>query len=75
MQGEKAHLQFLPLATLSLLAGIFIAPGTIFYTTMITNSSLGFGPTRLLDNLESDQGLSSQAVIKAVLSSSPLLAH
>ena len=75
MQGEKAHLPFLSLATLGLHTGIFIASGTIFYTAMITDSSLEFGPTRLLDSLDSGQGFSSQVVIKAVLAPSMLLAH
>jgi hypothetical protein len=72
MQGKKARLPFLPLATLGLLAGNFIASGTIFYTAMITDSSLEFGPTRLLDSLDSGEGISPQSATKVVLASSAL---
>ena len=73
--GGKAHLPFLPLAMLGLLAEFFIVSGTIFFTAMITVSKLKFGPTRLLDILDSGQGFSSQAVNNALLVSSALMVH
>ena len=54
---KKAQLPLLPLATLGLLAGIFIAFGAMFYLVTITNSTLGFGPTRLLGGLVFSLGL------------------
>ena len=48
---KKARLAFLPLVTLGLLAGIFIAFGAMFYTVVITERALGIGPTRLLGGL------------------------
>ncbi len=38
---KKAKLPILPLATLGLLAGVFIAFGAMFYTVVITGSTLG----------------------------------
>lgn len=73
--GGKGSFTLLPLTSLGLLVGNFIASGTIFYTAMITDSLLEFVPTRLLDSLDSGQGFSSQAVIKAVLASSAILVH
>jgi hypothetical protein len=40
---------------------------------MITDSSFEFGPTRLLDSLDSGRDVSSQVATKAVLASSALL--
>ena len=54
---KKASLPFLPLVTLGILAGIFIAFGAMFYTLVITGSSLGFGPTRLLGGVVFSLGL------------------
>ncbi|MFT5658285.1 MAG: formate transporter [Gammaproteobacteria bacterium] len=54
---KKANMPFLPLFTLGLLAGMFIAFGAMFYTVVITGSSLGFGPTRLLGGLVFSLGL------------------
>jgi formate/nitrite transporter len=42
---------------LGLLAGAFIAFGAMFYMAVITGSSLGFGPTRLLGGLAFSLGL------------------
>ncbi|MBL4693174.1 MAG: formate/nitrite transporter family protein [Magnetovibrio sp.] len=46
-----------PLFALSILAGAFIAFGAMFYTVVVTNSGLGFGPTRLLGGLAFSLGL------------------
>ena len=54
---KKAGMPFLPLATLGILAGIFIAFGAMFYTVVITGSSLGFGPTRLVGGVVFSLGL------------------
>jgi formate/nitrite transporter len=47
----KAKLPTVPLLALSLLAGAFIAFGAMFYTAAITESSLGFGASRVLGGL------------------------
>jgi len=44
----KASLPVVPLLTLSVLAGAFIAFGAMFYTVAVTDTGLGLGPTRLL---------------------------
>lgn len=54
---KKAGMPFLPLATLGVLAGVFISFGAMFYTVVITGSSLGFGPTRLLGGVVFSLGL------------------
>ena len=53
----KARLGVLETLTLSLLAGAFIAFGAMFYTVAVTDSGLGFGPTRLLGGLAFSLGL------------------
>ncbi|SLN33114.1 formate/nitrite transporter family protein [Oceanibacterium hippocampi] len=53
----KARLPALTLFTLALLAGAFIAFGAMFYTVVITGSTIGFGPTRLLGGLAFSLGL------------------
>lgn len=54
---KKAHLPFTQTMTLGVLAGVFIAFGAMFYTVAITDSILGFGPTRLLGGLAFSLGL------------------
>lgn len=54
---RKARLPVLQLVVLGILAGEFIAFGAMFYTLVITDSSLGFGPTRLLGGLAFSLGL------------------
>jgi len=53
----KANLKIIPLLTLSILAGAFIALGAMFYIVAITNSGLGFGPSRILGGLTFSLGL------------------
>ncbi len=53
----KARLPALQTVTLGLMAGAFIAFGGMFYTLAITDSGLGFGPTRLLGGLAFSLGL------------------
>ena len=53
----KAHLPLLPLATLAVLAGAFIAFGALFFTVTVTGSAFGFGPTRLLGGVAFSLGL------------------
>lgn len=53
----KATLPTVPLLTLSVLAGAFIALGGMFYLVVITESGMGFGPTRLLGGLVFSLGL------------------
>lgn len=45
---KKVAMLFLLLTTLGILAYIFIAFGAMFYAVVITGSSFGFGPTRLV---------------------------
>jgi len=54
---KKAGLALVPLATLGVLAGAFIAFGGMFYTLTITGQELGFGPGRLLGGLAFSLGL------------------
>ena len=44
----KANTDTVTLLALSVLAGAFISLGAILFTVVVTGSSLGFGPTRLL---------------------------
>jgi formate transporter len=44
----KAHSDALTLLVLAVLAGAFISLGALLFTVVVTESSLGFGPTRLL---------------------------
>jgi formate/nitrite transporter len=53
----KAALPWLQTFTLAVLAGAFIAFGAMFYTLVITESGLGFGPTRLLGGIAFSLGL------------------
>lgn len=53
----KAGLPLLPLTTLAVLAGAFIAFGALLYTFTITGSTLGYGPTRLLGGTAFSLGL------------------
>ena len=54
---RKTMLPALPLFTLGVLAGAFIAFGAMFYTIIVTGSALGFGITRLLGGLGFSVGL------------------
>lgn len=54
---RKSELPALQTVTLGVLAGAFIALGAMFYTVTITDSLLGFGPTRLLGGLAFSLGL------------------
>lgn len=54
---KKANLSTIQTLTLGILAGAFIAFGAMFYTVVVTDSSLGFGPTRLLGGLVFSLGL------------------
>ena len=53
----KAALSLPTLLCLGVLAGVFIAFGAMFYTLVITGSTLGFGPTRLLGGIAFSLGL------------------
>lgn len=44
----KARADTLTLLVLAVLAGAFISLGALLFTVVVTESSLGFGPTRLL---------------------------
>jgi formate/nitrite transporter len=54
---KKAALPWLQTVTLGFLAGAFIAFGAMNYTSAITGSAFGFGPTRLLGGLAFSLGL------------------
>ena len=47
----KAHTDTFTLLVLSVLAGAFISLGALFFTVVVTASSLGFGVTRLIGGL------------------------
>lgn len=53
----KTNLKTVPLLTLAILAGAFIAFGAMFYSIIVTNSGLGFGTTKLLGGLSFCLGL------------------
>jgi formate/nitrite transporter len=53
----KARLPPLQTVTLGILAGAFIAFGAMYYTVVVTNHGLGFGPSRLLGGLAFSLGL------------------
>jgi formate transporter len=53
----KARLSWLNLVALSVLAGAFIAVGSAFFTTVTTDTGLGYGPTRLLGGVAFSLGL------------------
>jgi formate/nitrite transporter len=57
MGVRKAHADTLTLLVLAMMAGAFIALGSLFFTVVITDSTLGFGPTRLLGGLSFSLGL------------------
>lgn len=54
---RKVSLPLLSTMVLGVLAGAFIAFGGMFYTLVITDSGLGFGPERLLGGLAFSLGL------------------
>src|SRR5215510_9469764 len=53
----KARTDTVTLLALAVLAGAFISLGALFFTVVITGSSLGFGVTRLLGGLSFCLGL------------------
>ncbi len=53
----KAALPAVPLATLSVLAGVFIALGAAAFTAAMAGTGLGYGPARLLGGLIFSTGL------------------
>ena len=53
----KAHADTLTLLVLAVLAGAFISLGALLFTVVVTGSSLGFGPTRLLGGVSFSLGL------------------
>jgi formate transporter len=53
----KAHADTLTLLVLAVLAGAFISLGALLFTVVVTQSSLGFGPTRLLGGVSFSLGL------------------
>lgn len=53
----KARMALMPLFTLAVLAGAFIALGSSLYLVAITETGLGLGPTRLLGGLAFSLGL------------------
>ncbi|MGB8713791.1 MAG: formate/nitrite transporter family protein, partial [Onishia taeanensis] len=57
MGVTKANADALTLLVLGVLAGAFIALGGLFYTVVITDSTLGLGVTRLLGGLAFSLGL------------------
>ena len=54
---KKATLPFVQMFVLGLLAGAFIAFGAMYFTLVVTESGLGFGPQRLLGGLAFSLGL------------------
>ena len=53
----KARTDWVTMLVLAILAGAFISLGAIFFTVVVTNTSLGFGVTRLLGGLSFCLGL------------------
>jgi formate/nitrite transporter len=53
----KAHADLLTLLVLAVLAGAFISLGALLFTVVTTDSSLGFGPTRVLGGVSFCLGL------------------
>lgn len=53
----KAHADGLTLFVLAVLAGAFISLGALLFTVVVTGSTLGFGPTRVLGGLSFCLGL------------------
>jgi len=54
---RKARLAFVPMLALAVLAGAFIAFGAVFFTVVVTESALGYGPTRLIGGMAFSLGL------------------
>ncbi len=53
----KAHADALTLLVLAVLAGAFISLGALLFTVAVTESSFGFGPTRLIGGISFCLGL------------------
>lgn len=53
----KAHADTLTLLVLAVLAGAFVSLGALLFTVVVTDSTLGFGPTRLLGGVSFCLGL------------------
>ena len=64
---KKAGLPALPLLTLSVLAGVFIALGAAAFTAAMAGTTAGFGPERLLGGLIFSTGLILVVVASAEL--------
>ncbi len=54
---KKANLPLTQTVMLGILAGAFIAFGGMFFTTVVTGSGLGYGPTRMLGGIAFSLGL------------------
>jgi len=54
---RKANMALLQMLTLGVLAGAFIGFGAMFYTVVMTEHGLGFGPSRLLGGVAFSLGL------------------
>jgi len=54
---KKARADALSVLTLAVLAGAFISLGALFFTVVVTDSTLGFGATRMLGGLAFSLGL------------------
>ena len=54
---KKATLPALQTIALGLLAGAFIAFGALYYTVVVTNAGLGFGPSRMVGGVAFSLGL------------------
>tara|TARA_R110001592_G_scaffold64194_4_gene197455 strand:- start:29855 stop:30709 length:855 start_codon:yes stop_codon:yes gene_type:complete len=55
--AAKANLPLLPLFTLALLAGAFIAFGAMMFTLTMTDHGMGLGPSRILGGITFSLGL------------------
>jgi formate transporter len=55
----KARSDTLSLLVLAVLAGAFIALGALFFTVVVTRSTLGFGVSRLVGGVAFSLGLTS----------------
>ncbi len=53
----KARTETITVLVLAVLAGAFISLGALFFTVVVTESTLGFGPTRLLGGVAFSLGL------------------
>jgi formate/nitrite transporter len=54
---SKAHADTLTVLVLAVLAGAFVSLGALLFTVVVTESSLGWGPTRLLGGVSFCLGL------------------